>query len=115
MKNEFRPKLRGWTHFYARYNRAVERNFRYFLVAPAVILIIGLIVYPLLYNLYLSLHEVTLLNIRREWDYVGLQNYLRVFRSDATWRSLFSNNNIFNCYGSGRTNSWNDCSIIFKH
>jgi multiple sugar transport system permease protein len=48
-----------------------------------------LIIYPLLYNIYLSFHEVTLINIRKEWDYVGIENYIRVLKSDGTWESLY--------------------------
>lgn len=48
-------------------------------VLPAVLLLVGLIVYPLIFNIQLSIHDVDTLNFRRgDWQMVGLRNYVSV-------------------------------------
>jgi multiple sugar transport system permease protein len=63
------------------------------LVTPAIVTLIGLIAYPLIFNLNLSIHDVTILNIRSgEWDMIGLRNYVRTLQDrdsiDAFGRTL---------------------------
>jgi multiple sugar transport system permease protein len=60
-----------------RVARLFDRHLSIVLVAPAVLLLAALIAYPLAFNAYISLHDVSLLNIRRGgWPAVGLHNYL---------------------------------------
>ena len=50
----------------------------FFLVAPAFLILIGVVIYPFLYNIVLSLSNMSLVHIR-DWKIVGLQQYRKVF------------------------------------
>src|SRR5581483_12162115 len=61
-----------------RLERFVDRNLRYILVAPALLLMLALIAYPLIFNINLSLRDVSILNIRSgDWTFIGLRNYIQ--------------------------------------
>ncbi len=61
-----------------RLERFVDRNLRYILVAPALLLMLALIAYPLVFNVNLSLRDVSILNIRSgDWTFIGLRNYIQ--------------------------------------
>jgi arabinogalactan oligomer/maltooligosaccharide transport system permease protein len=49
-----------------------------FLVAPAFIILIGVVIYPFLYNIVLSLSNMNLAHIR-DWRIVGFQQYRKIF------------------------------------
>lgn len=62
----------------------------YLFVLPAVLFIGLLMLYPLFYNLNLSLHDVRLDNfLAGERPFVGLQNYVEAFGQPAFWHSLW--------------------------
>jgi ABC-type sugar transport system permease subunit len=48
------------------------------MVAPALLVTLALLIYPLLYSLWVSLHQVTLGS--NKWTFVGLNNYLAIMR-----------------------------------
>ncbi|MBI5464191.1 MAG: sugar ABC transporter permease [Ignavibacteriales bacterium] len=48
------------------------------LVAPAFIVLIGVVIYPFIYNIILSLSNMNLRHIR-DWEIVGLKQYAKVF------------------------------------
>lgn len=48
------------------------------LVLPAVLAILGLIAYPVIYNIDLSFHEVSL-NPQRPNEFIGLDNFIKLF------------------------------------
>lgn len=50
----------------------------YLLVLPALLTLLLLFVYPIFWNGWLSLHNVTFGNFSQAWEYVGLENYLAV-------------------------------------
>ena len=54
--------------------------FPYLLILPAVVTLLFLFIYPILWNGYLSLHEVNFQTYRRSWPAVGLQNYWVLLR-----------------------------------
>ncbi len=60
----------------------------YALLAPALLAIASVIVYPMLYAMNLSLYDVHLLRPDRA-VYVGLDNYRRVLGGTAFWQSLW--------------------------
>lgn len=79
--------------FGLRLGRFIDRNLHLLMVLPAVILLVGTILYPLLFNVNLSFHQVTLSNFRRgDWPNVGLGNFVDVltdtFNQAALWRTL---------------------------
>jgi len=64
-----------------------ESRFGWRLILPAIIIIGGLIIYPIGYNVFLSFFDVTLQGDR---TYVGLTNYRSVLLDPAFWRSALT-------------------------
>lgn len=61
----------------------------FLLVLPAILFLLTIIAYPILYALWLSLHEVTLKGLAKgELPFVGLKNYSTIFRDPVFWRSM---------------------------
>lgn len=59
----------------------LERNRKYFpfiLILPAALVMIGVVFYPFVYNIVLSLSNMSLRNFR-EWQIIGFDQYLKVF------------------------------------
>ncbi len=50
----------------------------FFLVAPAFVILIGVVIYPFLYNIVLSLSNMSLAHIR-DWKIIGFQQYTKIF------------------------------------
>jgi multiple sugar transport system permease protein len=76
-----------------------DARFGVFLTAPALLIILVVVAFPLLYSLWMSLAEVNLLRttgpalelfgIRLPlFRFVGLENYIRVFSDPLYWSSL---------------------------
>jgi multiple sugar transport system permease protein len=74
----------------------VERHFRqdsismkrlmpYFFIGPALLALVALVVYPLLYGVYISFFKTNLAN---KWDFVGLKNYISVFSDGVFVKQL---------------------------
>ncbi|NUN68998.1 MAG: sugar ABC transporter permease [Bacteroidetes bacterium] len=55
-----------------------QRLFVFFLVTPALIILLGVVVYPFVYNVIISLSNMNLRHIR-DWEIVGFRNYVKVF------------------------------------
>lgn len=47
----------------------------YLLLVPALAILIGFLLFPLIWNVYLSLHNVSLTTILGDWKYVGGKNF----------------------------------------
>lgn len=47
----------------------------YLLILPALLTLLLLFVYPILWNGYLSIHDVQFTTFNREWPFVGFDNY----------------------------------------
>lgn len=60
----------------------LERHFGRLLPVPAVLTIAGLIVFPLAFNLYMSLHSWFVSSTTRP-QFVGLANFVEIFGKDA--------------------------------
>ena len=57
--------------------------------APSVLCLALVLGYPIVYAGYLSLHEVSLRQLRTgEFPFTGLANFARLFRDDLFWLSL---------------------------
>jgi multiple sugar transport system permease protein len=67
--------------------KAKEATLGYLLITPAFLLVVGIIVYPIIYNVWLSLHEVSL-NPKKPDIYVGIQNYLLLLSDPPFWNSI---------------------------
>ena len=67
----------------------MDRKIHLILVAPAVLIMGGLVIYPFLYNINLSFHNASLFNIRSgDFDFVGLKNYVDTFKDPFVQRAL---------------------------
>lgn len=72
-----------------RLARRLDRHLGLVLVLPAAIVLVGLVAYPLAFNVHVSLHRVTLLNIRGlVWPFVGEANFLRVLADEFVRASV---------------------------
>lgn len=82
-----RPRRRWGS---ARLTRWGDSRFGdYMLVVPAVVFIAALMLYPLFYNVQLSLHDVTLGNlVTGGAPFVGLEQYADAFGNPEFWHSL---------------------------
>lgn len=58
----------------------------YFLMMPSVVWILGIIVYPVLFNVRVSLHRMSM--VEANPPFVGLENYVAVLTSPEFWESL---------------------------
>jgi ABC-type sugar transport system permease subunit len=66
---------------------ARDRRFGYLLVAPAVIVLLAITIYPLIYNVWNSFHnDVVTSGVPATW--AGLANYKRIFTDDLFSPSL---------------------------
>jgi multiple sugar transport system permease protein len=57
------------------------------MLAPALVMVMGFILYPAVNAIWLSLTETNLLNLS-EQRFVGLENFQEAFKSDVFWRAL---------------------------
>lgn len=69
-------------------DRWIDRNLRWLLPAPAVITLLLLLVFPLAYTAYLSLHEWYASSVLGP-QFVGLQNYVQLFARDERFWPAF--------------------------
>jgi multiple sugar transport system permease protein len=67
--------------------RLSEPSFAFLLNAPALLAIVGLVGYPIVYSLWLSLHRY---NLKRPnvFRFIGVQNYVEIFGSEEFWAAL---------------------------
>ena len=94
-----RPSPDRWSGYVARSLRRQprrpprrdERRTAYFMIFPAVLLIVGIAFFPVIYSLYLSVHAASTTQVG---DYVGLGNYILVFQ-DSAFRVGLVNTTIF--------------------
>lgn len=64
----------------------------YIYVLPALIFMFVFIFYPIIYNLILSLQDVTVTTLLSpDKDFVGLKNYIDVLKQKEFWNALFLN------------------------
>lgn len=58
-------------------------------VGPAVLILAALIVYPVCYGIYIGFFKTNLVN---QWDFVGLDNYVSIFKNatftNSLWKTL---------------------------
>lgn len=64
-----------------------ERRLGWLLCAPAVLALLGVTAYPILYAVWLSLHRYDL-RFPGEQAFVGLANYASVLSSEVWWQAL---------------------------
>jgi ABC-type sugar transport system permease subunit len=65
-----------------------ESLFAILLILPSLIVILGIITYPLLNTFYLSLHKINLTQPLLGRPFVGLANYIDILTSQEFWLAL---------------------------
>src|ERR687898_3667137 len=60
----------------------------YFFLTPALVILLVFLIFPLFWNTYISLHDVSLTTILREWEYIGGTNFINLFNDPNFYSSL---------------------------
>jgi multiple sugar transport system permease protein len=60
----------------------------YFFLVPSFAILLVFLIFPLSWNIYIALHDVTLTTILKEWEYVGLGNFVSLFDDPNFYTSL---------------------------
>ncbi|HEX8078542.1 MAG TPA: sugar ABC transporter permease [Chthoniobacterales bacterium] len=68
--------------------KSKSRLFLGALLAPALIVILAVVVFPLAYNFILSFSNANIYHIR-DWRLIGLTQFVSVFRQELFWSILF--------------------------
>jgi multiple sugar transport system permease protein len=63
----------------------MRKAFPYFMVAPAVIYLLSITLWPGIFALYRSFYTG-----KFKWDYVGLENYTQLFADNHFWTALWN-------------------------
>lgn len=74
-------------------SRWIERNLKWVFIAPAIIFIVLMMAFPILYTAWISLTEWSMSAVEPA-KFVGLQNYIHLFTQDhrfwmAFWRTFY--------------------------
>jgi len=68
--------------------RITEGTYAWFNIAPALLAVFGIILFPLVYTFILSLHNMSL-TVESMGDFVGLKNYADTLSDDNFWASFW--------------------------
>jgi ABC-type sugar transport system permease subunit len=60
----------------------------YLFLLPAIIILFLFLFFPLIWNIYISLHDVSILTIIKEWEFVGFENFNSIFEDPSFFNSL---------------------------
>jgi ABC-type sugar transport systems, permease components len=60
----------------------------YLLLVPALSILVGFLLFPLIWNIYISMHNVSLTTILGEWKYVGFKNFSNLLHDPDFHKSL---------------------------
>jgi multiple sugar transport system permease protein len=60
----------------------------YLLLIPSLLILTVFLLFPLIWNVYLSMHDVNFSNILKNWNYVGLMNFTDLFSDPDFYSSL---------------------------
>lgn len=63
-----------------------RKTIPYVMIAPIVVIFALFMIYPILRSLYLSFFEL----VSGSYEFVGFQNYTRLFKDETFWKSLFN-------------------------
>ncbi|HJU60272.1 MAG TPA: sugar ABC transporter permease [Nitrososphaeraceae archaeon] len=67
----------------------ILKNFEpYLFLLPGIIILFFFLLFPLLWNIYISLHNVSILTIIKQWEFVGFENFSNIFADPNFFNSL---------------------------
>ncbi|NWJ94211.1 MAG: sugar ABC transporter permease [Chloroflexi bacterium] len=75
------PRL-GWAWWHSR------KFMAYMMVLPAILILVGIVFYPIAQTFWLSLHEYDLRFGNRAKEFIGLSNYSEIFSDSRIWEAL---------------------------
>jgi len=61
----------------------------YLLIVPSLAILVAFLLFPLIWNVYLALHDVSLTTILGDWKYVGLKNFASLLQDGDFHTSLY--------------------------
>jgi multiple sugar transport system permease protein len=65
---------------------APDRFFKYWLIAPAIFLLLLVGIFPLIYSLVVSFQRITMMEV--DTSFAGLVNYIQLFKDARLWQAL---------------------------
>lgn len=63
--------------------------FAFGLLAPSIILLVGIRIYPVFYGVQLAFTDASITGINAGYDYVGFDNFLKVFKDGDFWGAFW--------------------------
>jgi multiple sugar transport system permease protein len=66
--------------------RAPDRHFKYLIVAPAILILLLIGLFPLIYSLIVSFQRITMME--EDTSFAGLLNYAQLFKDVRLWQAL---------------------------
>lgn len=60
----------------------------YLFLTPAFVILLVFLIFPLFWNVYISLHDVSLITILKGWRYVGWENFFNLIKDPNFYASL---------------------------
>ena len=60
----------------------------YLFLSPSFAILLVFLIFPLSWNIYIALHDVSLITLLKEWEYVGLENFVTLFDDPNFYTSL---------------------------
>jgi ABC-type sugar transport system permease subunit len=60
----------------------------YLFLAPSFAILLAFLVFPLSWNIYIALHDVSLTTLLKDWEYVGPENFVTLFNDPNFYTSL---------------------------
>jgi multiple sugar transport system permease protein len=60
----------------------------YLFLLPSIIILFAFLFIPLIWNIYISLHDVSILTIIKDWDFIGFENFDNIFSDPHFYNSL---------------------------
>jgi len=67
-------------------NRATIEPYLYLL--PSLLILVVFLLFPLIWNIYVSIHDVSILTILKDWEFVGLKNFIDLLTEPKFYESL---------------------------
>jgi multiple sugar transport system permease protein len=80
------PSSAAMTALPSASGRLPDRNFKYYVVAPAVLLLLLIGLFPLIYSLVVSFQRLTM--TEQDTSFAGLANYRALFEDLRLWQAL---------------------------
>ncbi|WP_243459394.1 carbohydrate ABC transporter permease [Metabacillus bambusae] len=61
---------------------------KYLFIIPAFLFVVMFMLYPIFYNIFISFQDVTIMNLKGDKSFIGLENYRQIFQDERFLLSL---------------------------